>query len=99
MDGWKAVYTYCADAFTAETLRDICSRAGVHYYVDPMYPVFANERLLSIHCKEGGEQTVYLPRKVSRVVDLFTGEVVGKRTKAFKVSFSSPDTRLFEIIP
>ena len=99
MDGWKAVYTYCADAFTAETLRDICSRAGVHYYVDPMYPVFANERLLSIHCKEGGEQTIYLPRKVSRVVDLFTGEVVGKRTKAFKVSFSSPDTRLFEIIP
>ena len=61
-------------------------------------PFFANERLLSIHCKEGGERTVRLPKKASQVIDLLTGEVVARKTKSFKVSFHSPDTRLYEIV-
>ena len=97
MDGWKAVYAYDAKSFTTETLRDICEQAGVHFYLDETLAVFANERLLSIHCKDGGERTVYLPKKAAKVVDLFTGEVVAKRAKSFKTNFSSPDTRLFEI--
>ena len=98
MDGWKSVYAYDAKSFTKENLRDICAQAGVHFYLDETLAVFANERLLSIHCKEGGERTVYLPKKAAKVVDLFTGEVVAKRAKPFKTNFSSPDTRLFEII-
>jgi hypothetical protein len=47
---------------------------------------------------EGGTRTVSLPRKAAKVVDLFSGEVVAKRAKSFKVTFASPDTKLFEII-
>ncbi|MBQ5984587.1 MAG: hypothetical protein IJL56_06405 [Bacteroidales bacterium] len=99
MDGWTAVYSYRTEAFTTETLRDICRRAGVLFYVEDCIPVFANERLLSIHCKEGGRRTVTLPKKASQVIDLLSGEVVAKRKKSFQVDFASPDTRLFEIIP
>ena len=94
---WKAVYAYSAELFKTEVLRDICSRAGVHFYLDEMLPVFANERQLSIHCKDGGERTIYLPKKAVKVVDLLTGEVVAKRTRSFKIEFASPDTKLFEI--
>ena len=99
MDGWTSVYAYDAKAFTREAFRTICEKAGVHFYVDDCLPVFANGRLLSIHCKEGGLRTVTLPKKVSKVVDLLSGEVVAKRKKSFQVEFASPDTRLFEIIP
>ena len=97
--GWTSVYAYSPVCFTEETMQKICKEAGVHFYVDDLWPVFANERLLSIHCKEGGERTVMLPGKVSQVVDLLSGEVVAKRAKSFKVKFASPDTRLYEIIP
>ena len=98
MDGWNAVYAYDVNAFTTEALRGICEKAGVHFYVGDCWPVFANERLLSIHCKEGGLRTVSLPKKAARVIDLLTGETVAKRTKSFQVEFASPDTRLYEII-
>ena len=98
MDSWNAVYAYDVNAFTTEALRGICEKAGVHFYVGDCWPVFANERLLSIHCKEGGLRTVSLPKKAARVIDLLTGETVAKRTKSFQVEFASPDTRLYEII-
>ncbi|MBQ5984651.1 MAG: hypothetical protein IJL56_06725 [Bacteroidales bacterium] len=97
--GWTAVYAWNPVCFTETTTRKVCEAAGVHFYVDDLWPVFANERLLTIHCKEGGERTVRLPRKVSQVVDLFTGEVVAKKAKSFKVNFASPDIRLYELIP
>ena len=97
--GWTAVYAWNPVCFTEATTRKVCEAAGVHFYVEDLWPVFANERLLTIHCKEGGERTVQLPRKVSQVVDLFTGEVVAKKAKSFKVNFASPDTRLYELIP
>ena len=98
MGGWTSAYAYDPNAFTTEVLRGICERAGVHFYTEDCNPVFANERLLSIHCMEGGMRTVSLPRKAAKVVDLFSGEVVAKRAKSFKVEFASPDTRLYEII-
>ena len=95
---WNAVYAYDVNAFTKEVLRGICEKAGVHFYVGDCWPVFANERLLSIHCKEGGLRTVSLPKKAAQVIDLLSGEVVAKRKKAFTVDFASPDTRLYEIV-
>ena len=96
--GWTSVYACSPRCFTPASLRTVCEAAGVHFYVKDLWPVFANERLLTVHCKEGGERTVELPKKVSRVIDLFTGEVVAKKAKSFKVNFASPDTRLYEIV-
>ena len=98
MDGWKSVYASEAKMFTKEAIREVCEKAGVHFYLDEMLPVFANERLISVHCKDGGVRTVRLPKKASKVVDLLTGEVVAKNTKSFKIEMASPDTKLYEIV-
>lgn len=97
MGGWTAVYAYDFNAFNSESLKQICIDAGAHEYIEGTTPVFANEKLLCIHCKDGGVKTVKLPRKARSVVELISGQPVAKRVKSFKYEFSSPDTRLFEI--
>ena len=41
-------------------------------------------------------QTVRLPRKAKRVVDLLTGETLAEDANSFTADFATPDTRLFE---
>ena len=47
--------------------------------------------------KAGREKTIRLPRKVSRVTDVLTGEVVARDADSFTTSFATPDTRLFAL--
>ena len=98
MDGWTSVYAYDENLFTSEELKRICIEAGAHEYVEGTIPVFANEKLLCVHCKEGGVRTVKLPRRAAKVVELISGKEVAKRVKKFDYEFSSPDTRLFEVV-
>ena len=101
MDGWTSVYSYDHKLFNPWELTKIASRAGVHFYVkvnkwnDEYMPVFANERFVAVHTVNGGEKTIRLPRKVSCVTDLLTGEVVARDTDNFTATFTTPDTRLF----
>ena len=97
MDGWRSVYAYDYKLFTPEALKDIASGAGVHLYVDGEASVFANERFLAIHAKEGGEKTVKLLGKAAKVVDLLAGTTVSEDAECFTVRFDTPDTRLFGI--
>jgi len=97
MDGWRSVYAYDYALFTPDALKDIASGAGVHLYVDGQASVFANERFLAIHAKEGGEKVVKLPRKAIKVVDLLAGTTVAENAECFTICFDSPDTRLFGI--
>lgn len=98
MGGWKAVYCCNPDEYNSANIKEICRRAGVHSYVDELIPVFANERLLCVHCKDGGTKTVQLRKRAKKVVELISGKEVAKYKSSFKYEFSSPDTRLFEII-
>lgn len=98
MDGWTSVYAYDENLYTSEMLKEICLEAGAHEYIEGTVPVFANERLLCIHCKEGGTKTVRLPRKAKTVTELISGRQVARHAKEFEYGFSSPDTRLFEIV-
>ncbi|MBP5320378.1 MAG: hypothetical protein J6334_05270, partial [Kiritimatiellae bacterium] len=91
------VYTYDYKLFTPESLTKIASDAGVHLYLDAPATVFANERFLAVHTKEGGEIKVFLPRTYARVTDLLEGKVVAEGTDCFTCFFSSPDTRLFDL--
>ena len=103
MSGWTSVYSYDYKLFNPWELTQIASRAGVHFYVkankwnDEYMPVFANERFVAVHSVKGGEKTIRLPRKVSCVTDLLSGEVVARDTDSFTTSFATPDTRLFAL--
>jgi hypothetical protein len=103
MDGWTSVYSYDVKRYTPWELTRIASRAGVHFYVKAddekgeFMPVFVNERFLAVHTKGGGKMTVHLRGRAARVVDLLTGETLARDADSFRVTFASPDTRLFGV--
>jgi len=99
MDGWTSVYAFEYKTMTPAVLRQVLRRSGVHLYTEGEDVVYANQRLLAIHCKTGGEKSVSLPRDYGRVVDALTGTAVADNTAAFTYRFESPDTVLFELVP
>ena len=98
MNGWKSVYGEHGSSFKRDKIWELAKQAGVHVYTDEPLPVYANDKLVAIHTKDGGKKTVYLPRKVKQVKELFTEKIVAENTDKFDYDFISPDTALFELI-
>jgi len=98
MGAWTSVYAFEYKTMTSAVLKDIMKKAGVHLYTDGPEPVYANSRLLAVHCKEGGEKTVALPQTCRKVVDVLKGTTVAENAKEFKFRFETPDTALFELV-
>ena len=98
MGDWTAVYAKEPSSYTSEALKKICLEAGVLEYVHGPDPVYANERLVCVHTKDGGPKEIKLPGKAREVVELLSGKTVAKRSSSFTYHFDTPDTRLFEII-
>ena len=98
MGGWTSVYAFEYQTMTPAAIREILRRAGVHLYVEGEDPVYANRRLLAIHCQAGGEKRVVLPQVCKRVVDVLRGVTVAEQAAAFTYRFESPDTVLFELV-
>ncbi len=98
MGAWVSVYSGKSSVFTRKSVRKILEDAGVHMYTDEPLPVFANDRLVAVHVKNGGKKEIKLPRKAKKIVELFTEKTVGENTDKFVYDFKSPDTALFELI-
>lgn len=94
---WRSVYFHTYAEITSELLQKIARDAGVWSYIDDPVPVYANERLLAIHMARGGEKTIRLPRRCSRVTELFSGKTVAEQTDTFTYTFETPETALFEL--
>ena len=73
-------------------------KVGVSLWASRPTPIFANDRFIAVHTKEGGRITVHLPRRVARVIDLLTDKVVSKDATSFEAEFAAPDTRLFGLL-
>ena len=67
-------------------------------YTQEENPVYANERLLAIHFKEGGKKRISLPRSFRKVVDVINDKIVAEKSSGFSYEFSTPDTKIFELI-
>ncbi len=98
MGGWTSVYARDHRLYTPEKLRDIIMKVGVSLWASRPTPIFANDRFIAVHTKEGGRITVHLPRRVARVIDLLTDRVVSKDATSFEAEFAAPDTRLFGLL-
>ncbi|MGI6574194.1 MAG: hypothetical protein ACOX19_12565 [Fermentimonas sp.] len=98
MDNWNSVYAYEYATVSPAVLKEIMKNAEVHMYINEESPVYANERLLSVHFKEGGRKKIYLRKSCKKVVDVYNNKVVAKNCREFDYNFASPDTVLFEII-
>ena len=95
---YKIAYIGDYSEATAGVIRSLAEKSGVRLYADLGNPVYANSRLVAVHTADGGEKTVNLPRKCSKVVELFSGRTVAENTDKFVYKFSSPDTALFELV-
>ncbi|MBU2904103.1 hypothetical protein KO529_04845 [Arenibacter algicola] len=98
MKGWKSVYAFKFETLTSTAMKKIMRDAGVHLYTDEENPVYANERLLAVHFKEGGKRKISLPKSCKKVINVYDNKVVGRNCSDFIYDFSSPDTVLFEIL-
>ncbi len=97
MSGWTSVYARDYRLFTVESLRGIIAAAGARVWASRPAVVFANERFLAVHVKDGGALTLNLPRRYNRIVNLLADETVAENADTFTVDLASPDTQLFAL--
>ncbi|OQA84867.1 MAG: hypothetical protein BWY31_02276 [Lentisphaerae bacterium ADurb.Bin242] len=93
---WNSIYVHDPGRVTPEILRGFAREAGVWIYASKPRPVFANERLLAVHTGCAENLTLSLPRRYSRVVELFTGEEF-RDTDRLVFDTVGPDTKLFSL--
>ena len=97
-EDWKSVYIGSYDDLTSQVLRKTAREAGVTIYCDEEVPVYANERLVTIHTAQGGEKIISLPVDCRRVRELYTDRLIPVMNRQFRYPFKTPDTALFELI-
>ena len=95
--GQRRLFTALA-SLPVPVLRALCDEAGVHRYVTrPDVLVQADAGLLMLHTASGGPCTISLPQ-TERLVDAFTGDVVGT-DRQIEVRLPAPGTWLLERRP
>lgn len=95
MGGWTSIYS-AAPGLSAEVLRALARRAGVHIYSDENAVVYANASVLSVTVAAPGAYTLSLPAPCT-VRDVFTGEVLAETATTFQTRFDEHESRLFSI--
>ncbi len=83
---------------TPEVLKKVAERAGVHFYIDSLCPVWAGRNLISVHTAQGGEKRIRLRKKADSVIELFSGGKVAENVSEFIYDFMEPETALFKIV-
>lgn len=97
MNGWTSAFLRNPVELTPATLKSLAKSAGVHLYSDAEIPVYADDRFLALHAKEGGTMTIRLPRRTGRITELFSGKLAAENVSEFQWNFRAPDTVLFEM--
>lgn len=97
MSGWTSAFLRNPAELTPAMLKSLAKSAGVHLYSDAEIPVYADDRFLALHSKEGGEMTIRLPRRVTKITELFSGKLAAQNVSEFQWNFRAPDTVLFEM--
>ena len=97
MSGWTSAFLRNPAELTPAMLKSLAKSAGVHLYSDAEIPVYADDRFLALHSKEGGEMTIRLPRRVTKITELFSGKLAAENVSEFQWNFRAPDTVLFEM--
>ncbi|MFZ2642421.1 MAG: hypothetical protein WA117_15595 [Verrucomicrobiia bacterium] len=80
----------------ADLLRSIAKRAGCHFFCDGDEIIYADRSFLAIHTREKGGRTFDLRRKAD-VIEVFSGDVLGRGVTRFKDTIDAYHTRLYFI--
>jgi hypothetical protein len=93
MDNWRSIWCGVPN-IPADLLKEIARSAGVHIYSESDDYLVANRYMVSLHAKEGGEKTIYLPRRM-KVTDVFSGKIISANADKFKVHMEKAETGLW----
>ena len=78
----------------ADLLRSIARRAGCHLFCDADEIIYANRSFLAIHTGQPGPRTFKLRRRAD-VVEIFSGDVLGRNTTQFTEPIEAYRTRVY----
>ncbi|MCC6353450.1 MAG: hypothetical protein IT577_06165 [Verrucomicrobiae bacterium] len=92
--GWTSVFS-AIPGMTADQLRELYRRAGVHVYTDSGDVLSANESWLMLHTRTAGRKQIVLPRTCQRVTEITTERVIGENTRAVTIALPQYSTAVF----
>lgn len=78
----------------ADLLRSIARRAGCHLFCDADEIIYANRSFLAIHTAKAGTRDFQL-RRPSDVIEVFSGQSLGKNVTQFRDTIPAFRTRLY----
>ena len=93
-DGWIAKTLYRPETLTAEKLRTLAEEAGCKPYCNIPRAIRANDRFLCIHTAWKETLEITLPRRYSKLSELYTGQCIHD-TDHFSLISNGPETYLF----
>ena len=93
-DDWNSVYVHDPATLKVEDMRRLAELAGLHLYSSIGHPVYANEKLLTVHTPIAEQLQIKLPREFGKVTELFSGKI-WENISCMELNTNGPDTLLF----
>ena len=88
------VIFYGGALLDADFVREAARTAGVHIYCETTDNLNAGNSIVSLHCNQPGTKTIRFP-EATDIVDLFTGEVLGRGVTEITFPMEGFQTRVF----
>ncbi|MDY7010433.1 MAG: hypothetical protein SVV80_06725 [Planctomycetota bacterium] len=92
---WTSIY-YGSMAMPAEMIRRLARYAGAHVFLETEDIFYVDNHFMMIHTNNRpGTRKVRLPRKVKKVVELFSNKLVAENAETFTVDLKPLSTYLY----
>jgi len=96
MGDWQSVFSPRPNV-PAKTLREIAQQAGVHLYCEEGQVLYVNSRFLAFHTATPGRYTIRLPKRCSKIEELFSDKILAENADRFVVECDKPTTILCQL--
>jgi hypothetical protein len=94
-DGDYAVVFSAAIPLPAPLLRSLAHYGGCNVWVNSDAVVMASDSVVAVHSTEPGPVTLNFPRRMKKVTDAVTGNVVAVGVTSLQLDITPPETRVF----
>lgn len=97
-DNWTSIYSAAPmnDASSVQILRSIAEKAGVFLYSPSAHDaITAGRKIFCVYPLESGKRVFRLPRKEGAILDVMSGEIVGRDTGRLELDLQQHISRFF----
>ena len=94
MADWTSIYIHDPNTLTPENLQEVAIGAGCHAYCSKLRPIFANDRLVSVHTGIAETLHISFSKSYGEITELFSGKKYFNTNK-IDITTTGPDTLIF----